>query len=188
MTGMREASREIIYQLDRDGRILSVNEAWDDFAQENGGEAVLADRVLGRPLGQYISDPVTRALYEHLVDRARRSGQDVRFRLRCDSPGRRRLLEVRIAPAPDDGVEFRTRVVDSSERDVPVLLDPAAPRGGDFIGMCSWCQRLEVDGRWLEVEDVVRELRLFERPEVPQVSHGICPDCHSRMSDYHSLH
>jgi len=185
---MREASREIIYQLDRDGRILSVNEAWDDFAQENGGEAVLADRVLGRPLGQYISDPVTRALYEHLVDRARRSGQDVRFRLRCDSPGRRRLLEVRIAPAPDDGVEFRTRVVDSSERDVPVLLDPAAPRGGDFIGMCSWCQRLDVGGRWMEVEDVVRELRLFERPAVPQLSHGICPDCHARMRDNYSLH
>lgn len=186
--GMPQRRTEIVYHLDREGRILDVNEAWDDFARTNDGEAILGAHVVGRPLWDFIGDPVTRLLYEQLLDRLREARRDLRFRLRCDSPGRRRLLDVTISEVPGGGIEFRNRLVESSDRDVPILLDPAAPRSSETIRMCSWCRRAQVGDRWLEVEDVVRELRMFERETVPQLSHGTCPDCYRQMSDYDALH
>jgi hypothetical protein len=44
--------------------------------------------------------------------------------------------------------------------------------------MCSWCRRVRLDAaRWVEVEDAVAELRLFEDVRPPQISHGVCPIC-----------
>ncbi len=47
--------------------------------------------------------------------------------------------------------------------------------------MCGWCDRFEVDGEWVEVEEAARRLELFNRPELPALSHGICPDCNELL-------
>jgi hypothetical protein len=47
--------------------------------------------------------------------------------------------------------------------------------------MCSWCKAVDVEGRWCEVEQAVIALRLFDGDDVPAISHGICPQCHSQM-------
>jgi len=88
--------------------MLDVNEAWDDFARHNDGEAALGERVLGRPLWDFIGDPVTRLLYEQLIDRVHEARRELRFRLRCDSPGRRRLLDVTISESPGGGRRRRS--------------------------------------------------------------------------------
>jgi hypothetical protein len=43
--------------------------------------------------------------------------------------------------------------------------------------MCGWCDRFLVDGEWVEVEEAVARLGLFQLPEMPAISHGVCPDC-----------
>jgi hypothetical protein len=43
--------------------------------------------------------------------------------------------------------------------------------------MCGWCKRVSVRNTWVEVEDAVLELRLFEREVLPDLTHGICPGC-----------
>jgi hypothetical protein len=44
-----------------------------------------------------------------------------------------------------------------------------------FLRLCSWCRRLEADGKWVQVEDFVAH-RLDTA-----TSHGICPDCNAKM-------
>ncbi|MGQ9666509.1 MAG: PAS domain S-box protein [Anaerolineae bacterium] len=47
--------------------------------------------------------------------------------------------------------------------------------------MCSWCKRIQLsEGRWAEVEEAIRDLHLFDKYPVPQISHGICPECRDR--------
>ncbi len=43
--------------------------------------------------------------------------------------------------------------------------------------MCGWCDRFLVGEEWLEVEQAVARLGLFQRAEMPAISHDICPDC-----------
>lgn len=42
--------------------------------------------------------------------------------------------------------------------------------------------RGEVEGRWLEIERVVRALDLFGARTLPALTHGVCDDCHRQVA------
>jgi hypothetical protein len=99
------------------------------------------------------------------------------FPFRCDSPTARRHLEMRLTRRPDDTVQFESVVLASELRVQQPLWDRHVPRGEDLVPVCSWCKRVETAGEWFEVEDAIGRLRLFERHDMPRLSHGICRDC-----------
>ena len=77
---------------------------------------------------------------------------------------------------------FSARLRSEEAREEPQpLLDPEAPRAEDTLTMCGWCDRFEVDGEWVEVEEAALRLELFNRSELPVLSHGICPDCNEML-------
>ena len=42
--------------------------------------------------------------------------------------------------------------------------------------MCAWCKKADVGG-WVEVEEAVRRLQLFDQARLPRITHGVCPAC-----------
>jgi hypothetical protein len=50
----------------------------------------------------------------------------------------------------------------------------------DLLGVCAWCRRVSVGGRWAEPEDEAPRLRLFG-PR--RRTHGICEDCLDAMAE-----
>jgi hypothetical protein len=172
----------IHYRIDADDRIVSVCGGWDDFALANDGGDAVADRVLGRPLWDFIRDPHTCLLYRQILARVRRGGSAT-FALRCDGPSHRRLLEMTVAPLTAGGVAFVTRVLSAQDREPVALLTGRGDHSAEMIKACAWCNRVEVcGGAWAEVEDAVGRLNLFERGRVPPLSHGICDPCLTLMT------
>jgi len=41
--------------------------------------------------------------------------------------------------------------------------------------------RVAVSEKWLEIEDAISALDLFAESAMPQLSHGMCPECHDTM-------
>jgi hypothetical protein len=63
-----------------------------------------------------------------------------------------------------------------------VKLNPDAPRDeSDFLPMCAWCDRFLVEGEWVEVEEAAKRLKLFRRSRMPELDHGICPECSGQL-------
>jgi hypothetical protein len=166
------------YRVGPDDALVWVSPEWDRFALANGGEAAVAARVLCRPLWDFVAGLTTRDVYRRVLRRAR-ARHPVRFTARCDSPGARRLLEVELGDAGGGAVEFRTRPLREEAR--PPVPWPAAGADG-MLRMCGWCNRVCVEGRWVEVEDAVARLGLFSRPHVPAATHGICDPCYRSMT------
>lgn len=167
---------DVRYVLDAEDRIVEVAPHWEEFGRKNAApDATL--HPLGRLLWDFISDPTTRQLYQAMVRRAR-GGERVRVPYRCDAPDRRRFMELRIEAAPSGSVEFRSRLLRLEPRDPVLLLDASLPRvDRPQIRTCSWCKQMEVEGEWVEVEEGIRRLDLFDAAELPPISHGICPGC-----------
>lgn len=172
---------DIVYRIDAQDSIRFVNPAWDRFAQENADARMGSDAVVGSSLWDHIHDHTSRELYRKILAKVRDRG-DFRFALRCDSPTLRRRLEMRIKAAGGGSVEFRTHELSVEPRAEQTMFDPTVDHAGNLVLVCSWCNRLDVEGRWLEVEDAVQELGLFERDRMPHLSHGICPACFERVS------
>jgi hypothetical protein len=170
---------EVIYRVDADGSLTFVNDAWDAFARLNDTPELCGPAVLGRRVADAIADPATCEVFERIRRRAA-EGAQVELTFRCDSPMLRRLMSLTVVAAGRE-VEFRSRVVGVAMRLVVRLLEPGRPRSAAFLSLCGWCNRGRIGERWADIEEVVSELTLFES-DVPQLTHGMCPDCLSRVT------
>jgi hypothetical protein len=169
------------YAIDEHDHLIRVDEGYYRFAEENGWTD--AGSSLGRSLWDYVSGRELAKLQRLLVRRVRDEVGDVELPFRCDGPEVRREMNIRIVARPGGRVVlFSARLRSEKPRQVPQpLLDLGARRGDDQVEMCGWCDRFEVDGEWLEVEEAAKRLELFNRRELPALSHGICPDCNGLL-------
>lgn len=169
------------YAIDEHDHLIRVDEGYYRFAEENGWAD--AGSSLGRSLWDYVAGRELVNLQRLLVRRVRDEVGDVELPFRCDAPAVRREMDIRIVARPGGRVVlFSARLRAEQERDLPQrLLDPATPRSDEMLEMCGWCDRFEVDGEWVEVEEAARQLELFNRPRLPALSHGICPDCNAML-------
>jgi hypothetical protein len=165
------------YAIDDQDHLIKVDDGYYRFAEENGWRE--AGTSLGRSLWDYVEGDQMRKLQRLLLRRIRDEVGDVELPFRCDGPGVRREMDIRIVARPGGRVVlFSAQLRSEVEREEPQpLLDPEMPRGEETLTMCGWCDRFEVGGEWIEVEEAAKRLGLFDRSELPAISHGICPDC-----------
>jgi hypothetical protein len=162
--------------IDDQDRLVKLDPGFHRFAEENGWPESGAS--LGRSLWDFVAGEDMKKLQRMLLRRVRDGIGDVELPFRCDGPGVRREMDIRIASSSGGRlVLFATRLRAEQPREFQPLLDPVAKRSDEPIEMCGWCDRFRVDGEWVEVEEAARRLQLFLRSEPPRISHGICPDC-----------
>lgn len=173
---------DIVYRVNAKDEIDFISEDWDRFAAANGGESIFSEKVLHRPIWDFITDLSTQDIYRTLMQKAR-AGRPIQFTFRCDAPWRRRFLEMTILGKGGGAVEFRTRTLMEQERPAQVLLDADVDRTDELLRSCSWCKKFLVGNEWVEVEEAIQRLRLFQRRRLPSITHGICDACYDRMSE-----
>lgn len=114
-----------------------------------------------------------------LLRRVRAELGSVDLPFRCDGPTVRREMDIRIASQSSGRfVLFSARLRTEERRDeFQPLLAAETPRGEETLTMCGWCDRFLVESEWVEVEEAVARLGLFQLPALPAIDHGVCPDC-----------
>ncbi|MFI5025994.1 MAG: hypothetical protein ACHQCI_04520 [Solirubrobacterales bacterium] len=175
------STQALSYAIDEHDHLIKVDEGYYGFAEENGWAE--AGTSLGRLLWDYVAGEDLKKVQRLLLRRIRDEARDVELPFRCDSPDVRREMDVRILARPGGrAVLFSAQVRSEEERETPQpLLDPEARRGAETLVMCGWCDRFEVDGEWVEVEEAARRLDLFDSSELPSLIHGICPNCNELL-------
>ncbi|MBV9046553.1 MAG: hypothetical protein JO294_15640 [Alphaproteobacteria bacterium] len=172
----------INYVTSRDGTILAAGAAnWHDFAGQNDGH-----RLAG-PVGlnclSACSDGETRDAYSTLYEKLW-SGDLPRcaLRVRCDSPGLKRVMRLVLAPlhfgGQTKGIVHQSLLVHETQRPAVDLFREyyrhTTAWTGPLLKMCSYCQKVHMSGdHWVEAEDYYR---LGGSSDV-RISHGICEPC-----------
>ena len=183
MTG-RASNPTTRYRVDADDRIRFVGDGWAEFARENTTGELEPERVVGRPIWDFITHPATRQLYQMIFAAVRSQSREFRIPFRCDAPALRRYMELRIAPTSEGMLEHAAVLLREEPRDPAALLDPSVPRTDEWLSICSWCKNVRLaSGEWVDVETAIRTLELFDGDSLPSLSHGICEPCESRIED-----
>jgi len=176
----------IVYRIANSDTIVSVSDNWRSFAHANAWNGPCRpEDVVRRKLWDFIQDRETRQLYSEMFRKVRKGRCCGPIPFRCDSPWERRFLELLMVALPNGHIEITSRILRTEPRDSVGLLDKKTTRSDEFITLCSMCKKMETpDNKWNEIEEVLVKLRLFEEVEMPQVTHGLCPDCyHAAMAE-----
>jgi hypothetical protein len=170
------STQALSYAIDDQDHLIKVDEGYYRFAEENGWDG--AGSSLGRSLWDFVAGHELKKLQRLLLRRIREEVRDIELPFRCDGPEVRREMDIRIVAHPSGRVVmFSARLRSEQPREAQPMLDPEVPRASDTLEMCGWCDRFEIDGEWIEVEEAATRLELFRRSELPAISHGICPRC-----------
>ncbi|TLS67816.1 hypothetical protein FE236_08090 [Mariprofundus erugo] len=170
----------LVYQIDAQNRICALSENWLDFTNLNGAdERCTPAQLIGRPLLSCF-DAETACLYQLVIDAVRASGESIVLSIRCDSSSMRRLIRLEVHRLADGRVEFNSRLLWSEHRECMQLLRADNDLSDHHLPICSFCKKIRLDEKWLEVEQVTNQLRLFEAERMPVLISACCPDC-SRM-------
>lgn len=174
---------DCVYRIDATHRIVFVGGNWVDFARCNHGDHLVPDKVLGRSIWEFITEPTTIEIYRALVARVVSRASLAEFGFRCDGPEVRRHMWMEVTRAADGTCQFTSTVIRQERRTFIPLVDPQALRESQkYVTVCSWCKRVAVpDSGWVEVERAVGAMGLFGLPRLPQLTHGICPPCQARF-------
>ena len=93
-------------------------------------------------------------------------------------------MRLTIEPAEDRSLRIVVQLLKEEERERVALLDAMVRRDDDLITMCSWCRRVRTaPDSWEEVEVAIQLLGLFDRDALPQITHGVCPECTVRVME-----
>ncbi len=175
--------RSFIWVIDDADKIVSVNDEWLAFAQENGAPQLTAAAVLNQSLWPFIQGMETAYLYKKIFDRVRTGVSPVGFPFRCDSPDCRRFMKMTLSLLGGQAIQFKSQIVREEWRTPVDLLDQSRERSGELLRICSWCKLVYIPGQgWGEIEEAVRALDLFGKPSVPETTHTICPNCHEAIN------
>lgn len=174
--------RLIGYELDAEDCIQAVSLNWLEHACLNGAPELKQEAVIGRSLWDFVEGKETRHLSSLLFSAARQRQRPLGFPFRCDSPTYRRFVRLSVVPLLDSALEVSSETVREELRRYVALLDPQVSRSADFLTICSWCKRILLSGNeWVEVEMAIHRLDLFGATLLPQLSHGVCGECASRI-------
>ena len=174
-----------VYIIDNEDRIVSVSGNWLSFALANqAGEICHPDRIINKSIWNFIDGNETRHLYELCIAKVRSHQQTMILPFRCDAPDRRRYLELKMTPLEREQIEFASRIIREEPRENVKLLQHDVSRSDAFIKMCSMCKKVKISKNvWLEVEDAITALKLFEKKILPNITHGCCPPCYEIAMD-----
>lgn len=168
------------YIIDNKDNILSISsQEWDEFYNQNSDqESCLSSNIIKEPLWDYIDDFETKHLYENIINNVRKYNKQITIPFRCDSPSQRRFLNLTLKPLKGEYIEFISKIEKIENREFIPLLDNKRDSSEEILIVCSMCKKIKLEENlWEEVETAVSLLKLFEKPKLPMLSHGLCPFC-----------
>ncbi|MTI23323.1 hypothetical protein E1176_20005 [Fulvivirga sp. RKSG066] len=171
------------YWLDEDNKIIDTNSYWNSFAMDNDGGKVLRDRVIGKHLFGYIADDNTRMLLDTLISRVRHTKKEMTRPYRCDSPQRKRFMEMKIIPQEDGKICVENRILREEElaerRDFKTVKNE---KGQPFLKRCSVCNRVNDKTGWYE-PDHPHVSKYFTKGKPTFVAYSVCSDCQQDLKN-----
>lgn len=169
-----------VYRIDRENIITRVSENWESFARDNSWTGRdNPDNVVGHLIWDFIEGIETKYLYREVFQRVRLGKPVGPIPFRCDSPQERRLLELFLTPLPGGQIEITSTIVRTESRDPVRLLDKEVSRSSQRVRICSVCKKIAISqNTWVEIEEGLAQLRIFEADEIPGLTHGLCPACY----------
>ena len=171
----------ITYHINDEDKIVYLSEEWGSFANENMAGILSAGNVLNKSIYEFIADDNSRQLYALLFQRVRNQPVSVQFPFRCDSPEKRRYMVMEIYPVENGLLALKSCIVREEIRQAVLLLDRNIERTAEYLKICGWCKKVDVNGVWMEAEPALKSLGLLGETRLPNLSHGMCDDCYENI-------
>lgn len=183
---MVDTEREIvIYTIDQNNRIISVDEGWEHASIIGGAKDSLEkNKIIRHFINEYISDEATQIYYDAIFKSCRLNQKVITNEYRCDSPSHQRFMKTTFTPHKNGNITLFNETlyqvpfieklfIEDKTKDFP-------DSSSNIMKRCSICNRLRSHDniKWIEPEMIAGKENLHL-----DVVHTVCSDCKSKISE-----
>ena len=182
---MVDNAREIvIYTIDKDNRIISVDEGWE-YASIIGGakDSLEKNKIIGHFINDYISDEATQIYYDGIFKSCRLNQEVITNEYRCDSPSHQRFMKTTFTPHKNGNITLFNETLYQVPFQQKLFIEDKtkdiAESSSNIMKRCSICNRLISHNnlKWIEPKMIVEKENLHI-----DVVHTVCSDCKSKIA------
>ena len=169
------------WHVDSADRIVAIEGPWEEVAAAYQAVELTKARVIGTSWREHVADAEIKLLWDALFYQAR-AGWPVEVSLRCDTPSLAREFGLSLRQQSPTVTVAESKLKWERPRSHTASGHVAPTTTGQCLKICSWCKAVCVPpSRWVDAMQAVNEFRLFDDGVLPQISHGMCPACASRL-------
>jgi hypothetical protein len=184
-----EESKHTIYVIDRELKIIYVNEAWVNFAIDNQGKEYLNNFVLGTSVLDAISGDAVKLYYQNNYRNVLQTGKMWNQEYECSSPEEYRIFRQSTLSLKDGkGLciinALAVHLPMHEKRKVEsLLIEKEYRQASGFITQCSNCRQVQR----VDKPDVWDWLPQWVEKVPKNMSHSFCAHCYDYHWKYGSL-
>lgn len=168
------------YEVDRNDIIVALSDDWDATINDHHDPKLLSRSLIGKPLSDFISGDVSMMFTETMIASARVQQKPIIKPYRCDSPTRKRRMQMILTPFLEGHVRVEHQQVTETPWQHPMHMRTVGTRQRvGKIKRCSMCNNL-LDGEAWVTQDAYFANHIQTNPESLAVFYGICPNCSQR--------
>lgn len=173
---MGNSTEQNVYWLGPTERIVRVGPCWDRFALANDGAAATGEKIVDRPVWDFVQDAATRMWLESLIALVRLRSVSIQRPYRCDSPDMKRFMQMNIVPEDEGILRVEHSLVRCEPKSRSVWIDSFSKANSDVRVRCSICGRVRLDKEWIEPD---RLSSSTSRGGIAKLAviYGVCDDC-----------
>lgn len=164
------------YVIDGSYRIIEVHSNWDRFAKDNYGDrSILRQNIIGKNVMEFIKGDSVRMWYESIIELAKNLGIHITRPYRCDSPDKKRFMEMEVIPLKNGNVIINHYLIKEEQMKgnphSPFVYGNSEDR--NTITRCTICNRFLHRNQWIELEEAVKhyDFRIITITDI------VCNDC-----------
>lgn len=183
---MVDNEREIvIYTIDKDNRIISIDEGWEDASIIGGAKDSLEkNKIIGHFINDYILDEATQIYYDGIFKSCRLNQEVITNEYRCDSPSHQRFMKTTFTPHKNGNITLFNETLYQVPFQQKLFIEDKTKDINDsssnIMKRCSICNRLKSHHnlKWIEPKMIVKKENLHL-----DVVHTVCSDCKSKIAE-----
>ena len=181
---MNGSHREIvIYTIDTENRISSLEAGWENAALIGGAETLLKEEsVIGHSVNEFIPDKATQLYYESLFNSCRLENKVLFNQYRCDSSSHERYMRMKLTPHKDGSItlehETLKRLPFAHNVNIQNAVSNNSSSSEDEIKRCSICNKVHYakTPHWIEPNTLVSEKDI-----TLNVTYTVCSVCKEKI-------
>lgn len=168
----------ITYYIDKNDNIVYLSNEWQLFAEQNRAAYLTEDTICYKSLFEFINDARCQYIYQVLINKVRKKQRKITFPFRCDSPCKKRYMQMEMIPLEGDSIAFKSCIIREELRQPVLIIDVNRSNSVDILKICSWCKKIQINNFWIEIEEAIEKYALFQTRLLPRLSHGVCSQCY----------
>ncbi|SFX42914.1 hypothetical protein [Marinospirillum alkaliphilum] len=177
---LEQALETVTLTVDADNYILSLSSNWEAVAAAgNAADSLACQKVIGKPLHEFISSDTTRMYVETCLKLCRLKKATLFRPYRCDSTTHKRFMELQLTPLDNQVVEMKHFLLKQEPFETPLHFEDISHDAHALPQLlrCSMCNKVRpIQGdHWSAPEHY--QTGSGSTP----VIHTICPDCNGMV-------